>query len=126
MLWGGDGPPQMDGVKDILGCAGIGMDFSVASRSLEQGLAEDGHFFVECKHNCGHVEPPLEAPLGESKYAGMWEFALDHPCWLAAGQSPYLTQGMPASMPAWCGIGAGTAIPRSGGGCPEGENPCTN
>jgi len=126
VLWGGDGPPQMDGVKDILGCAGIGMDFSVASRSLEQGLAEDGHFFVECKHNCGHVEPPLEAPLGESKYAGMWEFALDHPCWLAAGQSPYLTQGMPASMPAWCGIGAGTAIPRSGGGCPEGENPCTN
>jgi hypothetical protein len=70
VLWGGDGPPNMDGNKDILGCAGIGMDFSVASRDLEAGLEQDGHFFVECKHNCGHVEPPLEAPPGESKYAG--------------------------------------------------------
>jgi predicted esterase len=125
VLWGGDGSPEMDGNKDILGCFGIGMDFSVASRSLEDGLAEDGHFFVECRHNCGHVEPPLTPPPGESKYAGMWEFALDHPFWLAAGQSPYLTDGLPAGMPAWCAIGAGNSIPRSGGGCPEAENPCS-
>jgi predicted esterase len=126
VLWGGDGPPEQDGVKDILGCAGIGMDFSVASKSLEQGLIEDGHFLIECKHNCGHVEPPLTPPNGVSKYAGMWEFALDHPFWLPAGQSPYQTNGMPAAMPAWCGIGADSAVPRSGGGCPAAENPCPN
>jgi predicted esterase len=127
VLWGGDGPPEQDGVKDILGCAGIGMDFSVASASLEQGLATGGHFFVECVHNCGHVEPPFETPTGLSKYAGMWEFALDHPFWLAPGESPYLDDlGLPASMPSWCGIGANGATPRTGGGCPPAENPCTN
>jgi predicted esterase len=126
VLWGGDGPPGMDGNKDILGCLGIGMDFSVASRDLEAGLVADGHFFIECKHNCGHVEPPLDPPPGESKYAGMWEFAFDHPFWLAEGQSPYLEHGLPTSLPAWCGIGANSAVGRSGGGCPMAENPCVN
>ncbi len=125
VLWGGDGSPEMDGNKDILGCFGIGMDFSVASRSLEEGLADDGHFFVECRHNCGHVEPPLTPPAGQSKYAGMWEFALDHPFWLPAGTSPYTTDGLPSGMPEWCAIGAGNSEPRSGGGCPPAENPCT-
>ncbi len=126
VLWGGDGPPAMDGVKDILGCFGIGMDFSVASNALEQGLVADGHFFIECRHNCGHVEPPLDAPAGESKYAGMWEFALNHPFWLEPGDSPYLTHGLPASMPSWCSIGARSSTPRSGPGCPAAENPCVN
>lgn len=126
VLWGGDGAPAMDGVKDILGCFGIGMDFSVASSTLESALAADGHFFVECKHNCGHVEPPFETPTGESKFAGMWEFALDHPFWLPAGQSPFLEHGLPSTMPAWCGIGVHGATPRSGGGCPPAENPCPN
>lgn len=124
VLWGGDGPPDMDGNRDILGCLGVGMDFSVASKDLESKLTADGHFFVECKHNCGHVEPPLDPPPGESKYAGMWEFAFNHPFWLAPGDSPYLTTGLPASLPAWCGIGADSATPRSGGGCPPAENPC--
>ncbi|MEO8552714.1 MAG: hypothetical protein ABI678_22205 [Kofleriaceae bacterium] len=125
VLWGGDGPPAMDGSKDILGCIGIGMDFSVASRDIETGLVADGHFFVECRHNCGHVEPPLDTPPGLSKYASMWEFAMNHPFWLPAGQSPYLTNGLPPSMPAWCAIGAGNSVPRSGSGCPAAENPCT-
>ena len=124
VLWGGDGPPAMDGNKDILGCFGVGMDFSVASNDLEEGLEAGGHFFIECRHNCGHVEPPLDPPPGESKYAGIWQFALDHPFWLAAGQSPYLMKGLPASLPAWCAIGAGSSTPRSGGGCPAAENPC--
>ena len=126
VLWGGDGPPEMDGARDLLGCAGIGMDFSVASDALESGLVAGGHFLVECTHNCGHVEPPLDAPPGESKYAGIWEFALDHPYWLAEGQSPYLTQGLPPALPSWCAIGANSATPRTGGGCPPPENPCTN
>ena len=57
--------------------------------------------------------------------AGMWEFALNHPFWLPAGQSPYLTTGLPAGMPEWCAIGGGNSIPRSGGGCPAAENPCS-
>lgn len=124
VLWGGDGPPQMDGNKDLLGCFGIGMDFSVASRDLETQLAADGHFVIECRHNCGHVEPPLDTPPGLSKYAGMWEFALNHPFWLPAGDSPFLTTGMPAALPAWCSIGVETSVPRTGGGCPAAENPC--
>jgi hypothetical protein len=124
VLWGGDGPPAMDGVKDILGCLGIGMDFSVASRDLETGLEAGGNFFIECKHNCGHVEPPLDAPPGESKYAGMWEFAFNHPFWLAPGDSPYKTSGLPSSLPSWCGIGPNSEVPRSGSGCPPAENPC--
>ena len=86
----------------------------------------DGHFFIECKHNCGHVEPPLTTPAGESRYAGMWEFAMDHPYWLAAGDSPYKAEGLPPTLPSWCAIGANDAIPRSGAGCPAAENPCTN
>lgn len=124
VLWGGDGPPTMDGVKDILGCFGIGMDFSVASRNLESGLTSGGHFVVECRHNCGHVEPPLTPPAGVSKYAGIWEFALDHPFWLAAGQSPWTSEGLPAALPSWCAIGVGTSAPRTGDGCPAAENPC--
>ena len=107
VLWGGDGPPAMDGNKDILGCFGIGMDFSVASRDMETGLVADGHFIVECRHNCGHVEPPLDTPPGESKFAGDVGVR-DGPSVLAApGQSPYSQTGLPPSMPAWCAIGAG-------------------
>jgi predicted esterase len=124
VLWGGDGPPAMDGVKDILGCLGIGMDFSVASRDLETALA--GHFVVECRHNCGHVEPPFDIPTGETKYSGMWEFALNHPFWLPDGQSPFLEKGLPTTLPPWCSIGVGTSQPRTGGGCPAPENPCVN
>lgn len=126
VMWGGDGPPTMDGIKDILGCFGVGMDFSVASRALEAGLVQGGQFFVECKHNCGHVEPPLQPPPGESKYAAIWRFAFDHPFWLPAGQSPWLTNGLPSDAPAWCGIGANSATPRSGSGCPPPENPCVS
>jgi hypothetical protein len=124
VLWGGDGPPRQDGIKDILGCFGIGMDFSVASHQLESNLTSEGHFFVECIHNCGHVEPPLTPPPGESKFAGIWGFVLNHPFWLAPGDSPYLRTGLPPTLPQWCGIGAGSATPRSGSGCPQPENPC--
>jgi len=124
VLWGGDGSPAMDGNKDILGCFGIGMDFSVASHDLEQGMSAENELIIECRHNCGHVEPPLEAPPGLTKYAAIWDFTFNHPFWLAPGASPYLTTGLPAGMPSWCAIGAGNSTPRSGGGCPPAENPC--
>ena len=124
VLWGGDGPPTMDGKKDILGCLGLGMDFSVASRDLETGLAANHDFLIECRHDCGHVEPPLPAPPGMTKYAAIWDFVLDHPFYLPPDDSPYLTTGLPAELPAWCAIGAGNSIPRSGDGCPASNNPC--
>jgi len=123
VLWGGDGPPVTQ-TKDILGCFGIGMDFSVGSHDLEDGLVAGDDFFVECEHNCGHVEPPVDPPPGESKFAGIWDFAWQHPFWLPAGHSPYLMTGLPATLPAWCGIGKGGATPRSDPTCPMTENPC--
>ncbi|MEM9873345.1 MAG: PHB depolymerase family esterase [Myxococcota bacterium] len=111
VLWGG----PTDSCLNLL-------SFETLSQDLETGLANDGHFFLECVHNCGHAEPPFDAPPGEARFAMMWQFIMDHPYWLADGDSPYLSEGLPAVMPAWCGIGAGSATPRTGqclepGGC---------
>jgi predicted esterase len=109
VLWGG----AMDTCVVI--------NFETASKALEAGIAQDCNFVVECIHNCGHTEPPFDAPPGLSKYAGLWRFALDHPYWLPPGASPYATGGLPPGVPAWCAVGAGNAVPRtgmcSGGGC---------
>lgn len=106
VLWGG--PTD--------NCFGV-MNFEQTSKDLEQNLESRGHFFVECIHNCGHAEPPLDAQPGLSTYAPMWQFVLDHPYWLKAGQSPYATT-WPESMPSWCAIGAASATPRTGT-CPS-------
>ncbi|MCC6216372.1 MAG: hypothetical protein IT376_16040 [Polyangiaceae bacterium] len=103
VLWGG---PTDD-------CIGL-LKFEVGSRALEDALIAGGHFFVECVHNCGHAVPPFEAPTSFSKFKGMWDFVFDHPFWLPAGQSPYQETGVPADLPAWCGIGQGGATPREG------------
>ena len=103
VLWGG----AMDN------CLGL-VNFQTASKALETQLVKDGHFFVECVHNCGHAEPPLDAPAMMTKYAAFWEFVFAHPYWLGTGESPYKTSGLPAGMPSWCAIGAGSAPPRTG------------
>ena len=103
VLWGGSGDT----------CQGL-LSFEDLSADLEQNRTEDGHFFVECIHNCGHSEPPFEGPQGFSKYKGMWDFILDHPYWNSPGQSIYLEQGVPADLPEWCGLGAGSAVERTG------------
>ena len=97
VLWGG--PTDFCGVT-----------FSTTSRYLESALDAEGHFYVECIHNCSHAEPPLVPPPGESKYAMLWQFVLDHPFWLRAGESPYQVTGLPASFPPWCAIGRGATI----------------
>jgi hypothetical protein len=122
VLWGGKGPPTMT-TKDILGRFGIGMDFSVASQTLETGLTHDGHFLIECVHNCGHAVPPLVAPPGQSQFAGLWEFLFNHPYWLPTGTSPYQQSGL-LDLPEWCAIGQGNAVPRSANDCPAPINPC--
>jgi hypothetical protein len=122
VLWGGKGPPTML-IKDILGCFGIGMDFDVASTDLEDGMTADGQFLVECVHDCGHAVPPVDAPPGESQFAGLWEFMFNHPYWLPPGTSPYQQTGL-KDLPAWCAIGENNAVPRVGGACPPPINPC--
>ncbi|MBK7578623.1 MAG: hypothetical protein IPI67_00320 [Myxococcales bacterium] len=103
VLWGG--PTDT--------CAGL-LSFNSLSATLEDELIKGGHFFVECVHNCGHSEPPITGATGYSKYQSLWQFVLDHPYWLPAGQSPYQTNGLPKVMPEWCGVGKGSATPRTG------------
>jgi hypothetical protein len=91
------------------------VNFDEASRDLEENLTADGHFFVECVHNCTHAEPPLEGET--SRLDALWQFVLEHPYWLPPGASPYQATGLPASFPSWCGIGAGSATIREGA-CP--------
>lgn len=101
VLWGG--PTDFCGIQ-----------FQQTSRYLEEALAADNHLILECVHNCSHAEPPFEPPAGESKFAFLWRFVLDHPFWLRDGESPYQVTGLPAVAPSWCGLGAGSATIRSG------------
>jgi predicted esterase len=101
VLWGG--PTDS--------CAGL-LSFESLSGTLEDELTSGGHFFLECIHNCGHSEPPLVG--AGSKYSGLWQFVLDHPFWLAPGESPYAGGAFPAGMPEWCGVGKGGSTPRTG------------
>jgi hypothetical protein len=102
VLWGG---PDDN-------CAGL-FSFELLSKELEGDLAQGGNFFLECIHNCGHSEPPFTTGT-TSKYEGLWQFVFDHPYWLTPGKSVYDAEGVPTSLPQWCAIGAGNAVPRTG------------
>jgi hypothetical protein len=86
------------------------IDFEATSKDLEQNLEADGHFVLECIHNCNHSTPPFQVEPGETSFAPLWDFFLDHPYWLAPGESPYEEFGIPAGMPDWCAIGVGNAV----------------
>jgi predicted esterase len=101
VLWGGEADT----------C--IVVNFQDTSRDLEQNLTSNGHFFLECVHNCMHGQPPFP-PGTSSAFEVLWQFVFDHPYWLEPGQSPYLERGIPASFPEWCGIGANSATIRAG------------
>ncbi|HGG57930.1 MAG TPA: hypothetical protein ENK31_09065 [Nannocystis exedens] len=93
----------------------VAVDFDQASQALEVGLVEDGHFVLECVHNCQHSTPPFDVPMGLPTFAPLWMFALDHPYWLEDGDSPYAATGaLPSGYPEWCAIGAGNAEIRVG------------
>lgn len=94
------------------------MNFEETSKTLEKSLDDGGHFYLECVHNCGHAEPPLDAPAGMTNFAALWQFVFDHPYWLKPGSSPYTSDGIPKELPTWCGIGAGSSTPRTGS-CPN-------
>ena len=89
-------------------------NFTDTSLTLEAELVADGHFVLECVHNCGHAIPPFDPPPGKARFAPLWEFVLSHPYWLDAGDSPYLDDGLPEGTPSWCAIGVGNAVPRTG------------
>jgi hypothetical protein len=91
----------------------VAINFTMTSQDLEAGLQADGHAILECVHNCGHTEPPFEAPEGITKFAFLWEFFLDHPYWLADGESPW-DAGLPEGAIEWCAMGVGNATPREG------------
>lgn len=107
VLWGGDGD-EYNGLYN----------FSDGSKDLEDELVSEGEFFVECIHNCGHAVPPFDVPAGGTLFQSMWDFVLAHPYWVAPGTSPWQTSGFPAGFPGWCGMGKGSAVPRTGpNGC---------
>ncbi len=81
------------------------INFEDTSRLLQFGLEDDGHFFLECIHNCAHTEPPTHPAEGEAPMAAFWEFTLDHPRWVSEGTSPYEHEGIRSDLPDWCGIG---------------------
>jgi hypothetical protein len=95
----------------------ITLDFQAASQALETQMVASNQFFVECVHNCGHAEPPIDALPGKSRYQVLWDFALRHPFWLEAGDSPFLDTGLNYPNVPWCAIGQGAATPRTGS-CP--------
>ncbi len=103
VLWGGP--------KDFC----VAVDFDETSKALEEGLEKDGHFVVECVHNCQHSTPPFDVPMGFPTFAPLWMFALDHPYWLDDGASPYSEAGgLPLGYPEWCAIGVGSSDIRVG------------
>ena len=56
--------------------------------------------------------------MGLTNFAGLWDFVFDHPYWLKEGESPYTSDGIRSSLPAWSGIGAMSSMPRTGE-CPN-------
>lgn len=89
----------------------IAINFQDTSHDLEMHLVDGGHFVLECIHNCNHSTPPFPTPPGMTAFAPLWDFFLDHPYWLAPGESPYNQSGVPDSMPPWCSVGVGNAVP---------------
>jgi len=99
VLWGGENDT----------C--IVINFQDTSHDLEMHLQEGGHFVVECIHNCNHSTPPFDVSDGMTAFAPLWDFMFAHPYWLEAGESPYNSAGLPPSMPTWCAVGVGNAVP---------------
>lgn len=92
----------------------VAVDFNNTSIDLETNLQKEGHFVLECIHNCMHGAPPFSVAEGETAFAPLWKFVISHPYWLQDGDSPYLESGVPADMPEWCGVGVGGSMPREG------------
>jgi predicted esterase len=117
--WSGAGQHKLPGIVLWGGptdnCFNL-LNFEMTSNALEDALTADGHFFIECIHNCGHGPPPVDVAPGASAFSPVWDFVFAHPFWLNAGESPW-SGGLPAGFIPWCGIGKGSAIPRTDPTC---------
>ncbi|HSO31082.1 MAG TPA: hypothetical protein VLT33_01165 [Labilithrix sp.] len=112
VLWGGESDMYPKNVPI--------MNFQNASKNLIGALATDGHYLVECTHNCGHAVPPFDVPAPPGLvFDTVWRFVLDHPYWLTASKSPYAGKPLPSAYPSWCGQGQGSAVARpASAACP--------
>lgn len=88
VLWGG--------CKDM--CV---LDMAKMSLAYVLNLTGSGQFTMECVHPCEHGTPPvprLNNDPVEPRYGPIWDFALNHPYWMAPQDSPYL-KGLPDVIP---------------------------
>lgn len=108
VLWGGDDDEYPSQIPI--------MHFDDLSANLEAGMAADGLGVIECIHNCGHTVPPFDTPASGVRFEGLYDFVLRHPYGLADGVTRY-PDGLPTTLPSWCAVGAGHAVPRTGS-CP--------
>jgi hypothetical protein len=90
------------------------LQFEQGSSNLETSLENDGHFLVECIHDCGHAEPPFEPPANATKFSALWEFVEAHPFWTSEGASPY-SKSLPETLPSRCGVQRRQRIAAHGG-----------
>lgn len=92
------------------------LHFDDLSRNLEDGMTSANMGIVECVHDCGHTVPPFETPASGVRFEGIFDFVKRHPYGLADGATSYPT-GLPPTLPTWCAVGKGMAVPRVGA-CP--------
>jgi poly(3-hydroxybutyrate) depolymerase len=90
-----DHVPPMIAAHGPMGTDVVIIDFSDASRALENNIVTHGGFAVDCAHeggHCGATQPVVSA---------QWQFLQAHP--YGVKPSPY-ANGLPASFPSICKI----------------------
>ena len=105
----------------------IVIDFEETSKDLEMHLSRAATSCSSASTTATTRPRRSRSRRAMTAFAPLWEFLRDHPYWLEPGESPYITEGLPLSMPTWCAVGAGNAIPppgvcdRNRTSAPEGE-----
>ena len=79
------------------------ISFHQASLNLVGEYRDDDHFVIECEHGNGHGSPPADDG-GDLPYEVLIDFFLDHPYWLADGESAYEATGLPDAFPSYCSL----------------------
>jgi acetyl esterase/lipase len=93
-------PTHVPAVMTMHGARGQGNDmviveFADTSRTLDETLASQGGFVVNCDHGGGHCGASPELQMAA------WQFMKDHP--FGVSPEPY-ADGLPASFPSYCQI----------------------
>ena len=80
------------------------INFHQASTNLIGEYKGDNHFVVQCEHTGGHGVPPPDMAGNPPPFDALFEFFLAHPYWFENGNSPYITDGLPADFPTYCSM----------------------